>query len=49
MVAALPVWERKALYQAGIDLLGVTTDGQGAGVISGGPQTGSDQLRALLG
>lgn len=48
-VAALPVWERAALLSAGLDLLGVTTDGRGAGAVDGGPQTSSDTLRALLG
>lgn len=48
-VAALPVWEREALLQAGIELLNVATDDGSAGVVDGGPQTGSDQIRALLG
>lgn len=48
-VAALPVWEREALLQAGIELLNVATDDSDAGVVDGGPQTGSDQIRALLG
>lgn len=48
-VATLPVGLR-AVYLSGAEsILGVTTEGQGAGSVVAGPDTSSDALRGLMG